>query len=97
MRIFVGTWVQYLFPLFGVDDTKFVPPDNKLCKGDNVRDVLVFVPSNNGCCTKAPVEEAGKYPYGVLIIEMSELITVYKGEDFDANHVISGLLGTFYL
>ena len=62
--------------MLGVDYVKVVPSYDNVCKGDGVRDVLVFVPSNNGCCTKAPVEEAGKYPYGVLIIEMSELITV---------------------
>ena len=42
-RIYIGVWVQRRFDLLGVDDVKFSPLDEKFCKGDGVRDVLLFV------------------------------------------------------
>ena len=52
-RIYVGAWFQCLFDLLVVDDTNFAPLDDKVCKGDDVRDVLVLVPSNKGVCVEA--------------------------------------------
>ena len=40
----VGAWVQFLFTFIGVDYVKFAPPDDKVCKWDGVRYVLVFLP-----------------------------------------------------
>ena len=55
--------------MLGVDYVKVVPSYDNVCKGDGVRDVLVFVPINNRRCTKAPIDGSGNYPDGVLITE----------------------------
>ena len=39
----------------------------------------MFVPINNGICTKAPVDEALNDPYGALITETTEFVTVSEG------------------
>ena len=57
----------------------------------------MFVPRNNGRCNKSPVDEAVNDPYGLLIIDTTEIITVSTGEELHTNHVIYGLLGTLYL
>ena len=44
------------FSLLGVDDVIFLPPDDKLCKGGGVIDVILVVPINNGGCSKAPFD-----------------------------------------
>ena len=67
------------FSLLGIDDIKCSPPDDKICKGGGVRDVIVFVSSKNMGCTKAPVDEAGNELYGVLITEIKEVIVVSTG------------------
>ena len=77
MRICVGEWFQRIYPLIGVDDVDFAPPYYKVCECNGVEDVLVFVPSNNGICTKVPVEEAGYDTDGTLIAETPEFTTVY--------------------
>ena len=53
-RIYVGVWFQCLFILIAVDDVNLSPPYYKVYKGDVVSDDLVFLPSNNGRCTKEP-------------------------------------------
>ena len=55
----------------------------------------MLVPSNNGSCTKAPVDEVVNDPDGVLITDRLEIIAVSTGEDLDTNHVLYGLVGTF--
>ena len=45
----------------------------------------MFVPSNNGICTKAPIDEAGNDPDGILITETPEFITVSKVEELNTN------------
>ena len=57
----------------------------------------MFVPSNNGICTKAHVDEAVNDPYVVLVKDTPEIIAVSTGEELYINHVIYGLVGTFYL
>ena len=57
------------FPLIGVDNVNFSPQYDSICKGDGERDVLLFVPSNNGSCAKEPVDMTGNGIDGVLITE----------------------------
>ena len=40
---------------------------DKVFEWNCVVDVIVFVPSNSGSCTKAPVDEEGNDPDGILI------------------------------
>ena len=47
--------------------------------------------------TQAPVDEAGYEPDGIFITEAPEFITVSTREEFNTDHVIYGLVGTFYL
>ena len=47
-----------MFILILVDDVNFASRDDKVFKGGDVRDVIVFVPRSNGGCTKEPVDEA---------------------------------------
>ena len=96
-RICVGAWVQWLSPLLVVDNIKFAPPDEEFCGWNGVGYVIVFVSRNNGICTKAPFDEVGNDPDSVLIIETSEFIAVYIGEELNENHFIYGLVGTFCL
>ena len=42
------------FALLVLDDVKYALPDDKLCKGGGVRDVLVILPINNGVFSKVP-------------------------------------------
>ena len=60
-------------------------PDDKLCKGDGVNNVIMFVPINNGICTKAHVDEAVNDPHGVLIKYTPEIIAVSTGEELYTN------------
>ena len=83
--------------MIGVDDAKFSPLDDKVCAWNDVGNVLVFVPINNGICTKAPVDEALNYPYGVLITEITEFIAVSTGMDLNLNPDIYGLVGMLYV
>ena len=83
------------FSLLGIDDIKCSPPDDKICKGGGVRDVIVFVSSKNMGCTKAPVDEAVNDLDGVLITDTPDIITVSMGEELHTNYVIYGLLGMF--
>ena len=62
--------------MLGVDDVKFAPPDDRVCEWNGVGYFLVFVPSNNGSCNKAPVDEVVNDPDGVLITETPEIILV---------------------
>ena len=39
----------------------------------------------------------GNDPDGVLIIETPEIILVSTGEELYSNHIIYGLVGTFYI
>ena len=48
MIICVGVWVQYLFLLLGVDNVKFSPPYDKVCKLNGVGYVLMFLPRKMG-------------------------------------------------
>ena len=57
----------------------------------------MFVPSNNGMFTKAHVDEAVNDPHGALITDTPEIIAVSTVEELYTNHVIYGLVGTFYL
>ena len=57
----------------------------------------MFVPINNGIYTKAHVDKSRNDSYGVLIKETSEIIAVSTGYELDMNHVLYGLVGTFYL
>ena len=65
MRICVGAWVQCILPYIVFDDANFLPLYDKVCEWNGVGDVLVFVPRRR---TKAPVDEAGIDPNGILII-----------------------------
>ena len=55
----------------------------------------MILPSYNGICIKAPVDEMVNDPDGVLITDTLEIIAVSTGEDLDTNHVLYGLMGTF--
>ena len=65
--ICAGEWVQCLFYLLVFDDINFSPTDDRVCKVYGARDVLVIVPSNNGVCTKVPVDYERNDPESVLI------------------------------
>ena len=67
--ICVGTGSQCVLPLLGVYDVKFLSPDDKVCECNCEGDVLVILSGNNSICNKAPVDEAGDDPYGILILE----------------------------
>ena len=69
MRIYVGALAQYLFPLIGVDDVIFAPPDDKLCEYNGVVYFLVCFPISNGICAKGPVYESGNKPDVIFITE----------------------------
>ena len=56
--------------MFGYDDVKFALPDDKVCKWDGVRDIIVIVPINNGGCGEVPVDEAGNELDDVLVTEI---------------------------
>ena len=51
------------FSVLGVDGVKLAPPDDKVYTGGGVSDDIVFVPKENGSCTKASVSD------GVVITE----------------------------
>ena len=55
------------------------------------------LPNKNRGCTKAPVDEAVNDTDGILITETPEFIAVSTGEELNKNHVVYGLVGTFYL
>ena len=57
----------------------------------------MLVSGNNSSCTKEPVDKVVYDPDGRLITETPEFIAVSMGEELNMNHVICGLLGTFYL
>ena len=57
----------------------------------------MLVPINNGRYTKAPVFEAVNDLDGILITETLYFIDASTGEKLNANHVIYGLMGTFYI
>ena len=57
----------------------------------------MFVPSNNGGCTKYSVDKARNGTYGVFITETPEVVLVYMVEELDANYVFFGLVGTFHI
>ena len=78
------------------DDINFSPTDDRVCKVYGARDVLVIVPSNNGVCTKVPVDYERNDPESVLIAETSGVIVVYMGDFLDSSHVLYGLVGTFH-
>ena len=78
-----------------IDDVTFVPPYEKVCERNGVGDVLVFITSNNGICTKAPDDEVVNNSDCILIPETPGFIDVYTVEDFNANHVLCGLVGVF--
>ena len=65
----VGAWVQCLQTSLGVDYVKITHPGDMFCKGDGIRVVLVFVPSNNGGYKKAPDDQARNDTYSILIAE----------------------------
>ena len=54
--ICVGVWVQRPFAMLGVEYVNFAHPDEKVCQGDVVRDVIILVPGNNGACNEVPVD-----------------------------------------
>ena len=56
----------------------------------------MLVPGNNRSCTKAPIDEAVDDPYGILITETPEFIAVSTGNELNADHVVSGLVGKVY-
>ena len=56
MGICVGVWVQRPFAMLGVEYVNFAHPDEKVCQGDVVRDVIILVPGNNGACNEVPVD-----------------------------------------
>ena len=64
------------FPLLEVEDVKCSPPDDKVYKGNVVRDVIVFVPINNGIYTKVPFDDVVNDTDGVFITETPEVIYV---------------------
>ena len=53
--------------MLGVDDVKFESPYDMVCEWNFVGDVLVIVRGKNRIYTKAPVDEAGDEPDGILI------------------------------
>ena len=65
--ICAGEWVQCLFYLLVFDDISFSPTHDRLCKVYGARDVFVLIPSNNGGCTKVPVDYERNDPESVLI------------------------------
>ena len=83
--------------MLGVDDIHVLPLYDKVCGWNFVGDVLVFLPRNNGRCTKSPIYEAVDYPDGILITERPDLISVSTGEGFNTNHDLYSLVGMFYL
>ena len=80
INICVGAWLQCLLSLLVFDDVRFAPSDDKVYKYDGVRDVFVFVPSNNLICTNAPVDCTIHVSDVVLIKEKPEVIKVSIGE-----------------
>ena len=78
--------------MLGVDYVKVVPSYDNVCKGDGVRDVLVFVPINNMGCTKAPIDYVRNEPDNILITETPEVVAVSTVENLYADHVIYGLM-----
>ena len=80
-----------------VDDVNFTSPDDKVCEWNCVWGIIGIIPVKNGSCNQAPADEAGYYPDGILISEAPELITVSTGDKLNAEHVLYGLVGTFYL
>ena len=57
----------------------------------------MIISGKNSVFTQAPVDEAGDDPDGIFITEAPEFITVSTREELNADHVIYGLVGTFYL
>ena len=80
--------------MLGVDYVKVVPPYDNVCKGNGVRDVLVFVLINSRGCNKAPIDYVRNEPDDVLIIETPEVVAVSTEDKLDADYVIYGLVGT---
>ena len=65
--IYVGAWVQCLFPLLVVDDVKCSFPDDNVCEFNCVGDVIVLVTGKNESCNKSSIYEAVDNPDGILI------------------------------
>ena len=95
-RICVCAWFQCLFDFLGGNDVDFADPDENSCKGYVVRDVLVFVPRNNGGCSKVTVDKLVNSPDCVMVTEIPYVIIIPMREDFYADHGINGLVGTFH-
>ena len=55
------------------------------------------IPGKNSSFTQAPVDEAEDELDGIFKTESPELITESTREEFNTDHVIYGLVGTFYL
>ena len=86
-----------IITLLGVDDVKFSFPEHKFCECNCEGYVLVLVPGKNTSKIKAPIDEALDEIYGILITETPEFIDVPMVYELNANHVLYGLLGMFYI
>ena len=95
-RIRAGACVQCISPFIVVDDVKFSSANDKVCECNCVGYFIFPLPDNKGVFAQAPVDEAGDDPDGILIAESPEFITVSTAEKLNADHVIYGLVGTFY-
>ena len=80
MSICVGAWVQWIFPLLGVDDVNFASPYDKVREWNFLGDIFVLIPDNNGICTQVPIDKAGDEPDGIVMSEALEFITLSSGE-----------------
>ena len=62
--------------MLGVDDVKFLSPGDKVCEWNCVGSLIVLVSGNNMSCNKAPSDQAGGEPDGILVLEAPELINL---------------------
>ena len=96
-KICVGVWLQCFFTLIVVDYVHFASPYDNVYKCNCVGYVLFIIPVINSSFNQAPTDEAGDDLDGIFTTEAPEFINLSTIQELNADHVIYGLVGTFYL